>query len=181
MVKLMAAVMVLIVLMLQSVRAEGTAGALEDAMRKDPARFQATAEDVIAGFGGPAGLTVAGIEDHVALERAFARAGAMRRLLAMDLNNDGAIGRDELAVSMRAASARSRGRLERQFAAVDANGDGQVGAEEIRAEGQAAALRALTEAEAGALRALMALDSDKDGALKLVELRAALLRMDEAT
>jgi hypothetical protein len=154
---------------------------LEDAMRKDPDRFRLMAEDVIAGFGGPNGLTPAGIEDHVALERAAARASAMRRLLAMDLDNDGTVTRDELAVTLRAASATARGRLERQFAAADVNVDSRIDSAEIRAEGQAAALRALTEAEASVLRALMTLDANQDGALEPQELRQALKQLDEVT
>ncbi len=85
MVKVMAGVLRLI-LMLQSVRAD-TAAPLADAMRKDPDWFRTMAEGVIAGFGGPTGLPPAGIEDHIILPRAAARAGAMRRLLAMDLDN----------------------------------------------------------------------------------------------
>jgi hypothetical protein len=180
MVKLMAAAVLLLLVMLQTARAD-IDGPLAEAMRKDPEQFRAMAEDVIAGFGGPSGLTLAGIEDHVALERAAARASAMRRFLAMDLNNDGAVGREELAVIQRAASATSRGRLERQFAAADGDSDGRVSAAEIRAEGQAAALRALTEAEATILRALMTLDSDKDGALRMDEFRMSLTLPDEVT
>jgi Ca2+-binding EF-hand superfamily protein len=170
----MTALVVLLVVLAQGVRAEPEETPLQQAIRKDPAGFQAMAEDVIAGFAGPRGLTAAGIEEHVALERAFARAGAMRRLLAMDLDNDGAIDRGELAVVQRAASATARGRLERQFTAADSDGDGRIGVQEIRAEGQAAALRALTEAEAETLRAMISLETDGDGALTLEELRAAL-------
>ncbi|AZL60438.1 hypothetical protein EI545_17375 [Tabrizicola piscis] len=180
MVKLVVSAFLLLMVMMQSARAD-TDGPLAEAMRKDPARFQAMAEDVIAGYGGPSGLTPAGIEDHVALERAAARASAMRRFLAMDLNNDGAVERAELAVILRAASATSRGRLERQFAAADSDRDDRVSASEIRAEGQAAALRALTEAEAAILRALMTLDADKDGALRADEFRMAVKLLDEVT
>ena len=179
----MAVLMVLSVVLAQGALAQSDGAQaeetpLERALRKDPAGFQAMAEDVIAGFGGPNGLTAAGIEEHVALERAFARAGAMRRLLAMDLDNDGAINRDELAVVQRAASASARGRLERQFKAADANGDTRVAMQEIRAEGQAAALRALTEGEADSLRSLVLLDADGDGALTPDELRAAMTRLN---
>lgn len=180
MVKVAAAVVLVMLVMLQTAWAEGL-NALEDAMRKDPDRFRVMAEDVIAGFGGPDGLTPAGIEEHVALERAAARAAAMRRLLAMDLDNDGTVTRAELGVTLRAASATARGRLERQFAAADTDADTQINAAEMRSEGQAAALRALTDAEAAVLRALMTLDADQDGALALPELRQALQRLDEVT
>ena len=75
MVKLVVSAFLLLMVMMQSARAEN-GGPLAEAMRKDPARFQAMAEDVIAGYGGPSGLTPAGIEDHVTLERAAARASA---------------------------------------------------------------------------------------------------------
>lgn len=181
MVKVMAALVMLVVFMLQSARAEDGRGMVEDAMRKDPDRFRTMAEDVIAGFGGPSGLTPAGIEDHIAVQRAVARAAAMRRLLAMDLDNDGTVIREELAVTLRAASASGRGRLERQFAAADTDEDGQIGSAEIRTEGQIAALRSLTPDEAGVLRALMTLDADQDGSLRLDELHAAMAGPDEAT
>jgi Ca2+-binding EF-hand superfamily protein len=103
------------------------------------------------------------------------------RLLAMDLDNDGTVTRDELAVTLRAASATARGRLERQFAAADVNVDSRIDSAEIRAEGQAAALRALTDAEASVLRALMTLDANQDGALEPQELRQALKRLEEVT
>lgn len=180
MVKVIASVMFVLSGMAQMVLADGTTP-LQDAMRKDPDRFRAIAEDVVAGFGGPKGLTPAGIEEHIALDRAAARAGAMRRLLAMDLDNDATISRDELAITLRAASATARGRLERQFTAADTNNDARIDSAEMRAEGQTAALRALTEEEAGVLRALMSLDADKDGALTLVELRQAMPQRDQAT
>jgi hypothetical protein len=180
MVKVMAAVVLVLLGLVGVGQAEGTTP-LQEAMRKDPDRFRAMAEDVVAGFGGPGGLTPAGIEDHIALDRAAARATAIRRLLAMDLDNDATITRDELGVTLRAASATARGRLERQFTAADTNADARIDSAEMRAQGQAAALRALTEEEAGVLRALMSFDADQDGALTLVELRAALLQLDEVT
>lgn len=148
---------------------------------KDPDGFLTRMTDLIAGFGGPAGLTVSGIEDHIALERAAARASALRRIIAMDLDADGSLDRAELAVSQRAASASARGRLERQFIASDADGDGRVSAAEIAAEGRKAGLRALGEDEAAALRALLALDRDGNAALTRDEVAAAVVLPDEAT
>lgn len=155
--------------------------ALEKAMQKDPGRFADRVTDLIAGFGGPEGLRTAGIEEHIALERAGARAAALRRLMAIDLDADGALDREELSVSQRAANAATRGRLERQFAAADANADGQIDQGEMLADGQAAALRSLGEAEAAMLRALMTLDADGDGALTVAELDLAMARIGDAT
>ncbi|MBA3909323.1 MAG: hypothetical protein C0524_05415 [Rhodobacter sp.] len=181
MTRLMAALLVLTVIMVQSALAESEEGVLEQAMRDDAAGFQAMAEDVIAGFGGPDGLTPDGIEDHVALARAVARAEAMRRLLAIDLGNDGSVDRNELEVTQRAASAAARGRLERQFASADTNGDARIDPAEIRANGHIAALRAMSETDVELLRALITLDLGGDGAVSLQELRTALSRLDEAT
>jgi hypothetical protein len=178
MVRIAAAMVLGLVLWAGGARAEGSA--LDQAIARNPERFQARALDLIAGFGGAGGLTSQGIEEHIALERAAARAAALRRIWAMDLDADGAVARDELAVAQRAASAAARGRMERQFVAADGNGDARIDAAEIASEGQAAALRALGEDEADLLRALLALDADGDDALAADELRAAVLRLGEA-
>lgn len=154
---------------------------LAEAMARDPARFEAQAIDLIAGFGGPDGLRPEAIETHIALERAGARASAIRRFLAMDLDADGAVTRDELGVSQRAASAAGRGRMERQFVAADADGNSVVDTGEMAAAGAAAGLAALGEAEAGVLRAMMRLDADGDGALSVKEVSAAVARVGDAT
>ncbi|MFM7445862.1 MAG: hypothetical protein ACKO2N_18485 [Tabrizicola sp.] len=162
----------------QTVAAEVTP--LDKAMGRDPDRFAARVADLIAGFGGPDGLTAAGIEEHIALERAAARATATRRMLAMDLDADGALDGAELAVSQRAASASGRGRLDRQFRTADLDGDGLVSAEEIAADARAAGLRALDEEEAAMLRALLTLDRDGNSALSVEEIEAAAALAVEA-
>lgn len=160
--------------------AQAEEDALAKAMSRNPARFEARAIDLIAGFGGPEGLTVKGIETHISLERAGARASAMRRFLAMDLDADGSVNRTELATSQMAASAAGRGRLERQFGAADADGNGTVDPAEIAASGLAAGLSALDEGEAGLLRAMMQLDADGNGLLQATEVSAAVARLDGA-
>lgn len=155
--------------------------ALDKAMQKDPARFAQRMTDLIAGFAGTGGLRLEGIEEHIALERAAARASALRRLHAMDLDADGAVTRAELGVSQRAANAATRGRMERQFVSADADRNGQIDAGELAAEGKAAALQALGEAEAGMLRALLSLDADGNGALTVTELEDAVARIGDVT
>jgi Ca2+-binding EF-hand superfamily protein len=154
--------------------------ALAEAMSRNPERFEARAIDLIAGFGGPEGLRADGIETHIALERAGARASALRRFLAMDLDADGSVSRAELRVSQHAASAQGRGRMERQFASADADGNGAVDAGEMTAFGTAAGLQALGDAEADLLRALMQLDADGNGVLQAAEVSAAIARLDGA-
>lgn len=157
-----------------------TDSALDKAMRKDPERLAGRAVELIAGFGGPDGLTLAGIDEHVALERARARAAGLRRLLALDLDADGRVDRAELQVSQRAANAEARGRLERQFLAADADSDGRVDAAELAEQGRLAGLRAVSEDEAAVLRGLMALDADGNGALTAAEIDRAVAEVDKA-
>jgi len=164
--------------------AAGTAQAEEDAlaeaMARNPERFAARTIDLIAGFGGPEGISPKEIETHIALERAGARASALRRFLAMDLDADGTVTRDELTVSQQAATAQGRGRMERQFTAADADGNRTVDAAEIAAVGTTAGLQALGEAEADMLRALMQLDANGNGVLAVSEVTAAVARLDGA-
>lgn len=154
--------------------------ALDRAMRRDPGRFADRVVELIAGFGGPQGLTLAGIDDHVALERAGARAAALRRFHAMDLDFDGSVDRAEVEISRRAANAAGRGRMERQFSAADSNGDERVDAAELAEQGRLAGLRALDEDEAAGLRGLMALDQDGDGALTADEVAQAVAAVEKA-
>jgi hypothetical protein len=154
--------------------------ALQKAMQKDPERFASRVVDLIAGFGGPEGLRLDGIEEHIALERAGARAAALRRFHAMDLDFDGAVDRSELQVSQRAANAEARGRLERQFLTADANADGRADAAELADQGRIAGLRALGEDEARSLRGLMALDADGNGALTAAEVERAVAGLEKA-
>ena len=179
MVRSTVAVVVLLTGLALPVRAEEDP--MAEAMARNPERFAAMAIDLIAGFGGPDGLRPDGIETHIALKRAGARASSLRRFMAMDLDADGAVTRDELGISQRAASAAGRGRMERQFAAADSDGSGTVDAGEMAASGTAAGVAAVDEAEAGVLRALMRLDADGDGAVEVAEVTAAVARLDDAT
>lgn len=182
MVRIIAAVAVLVMIWAQGVLAQQAVETpLQRAMAANPGRFEASMLDLVAGFGGPDGLTRDGIADHIALERAGARATAMRRLIAMDLDGDGAVRRGELLVSQRAASAGTRGRMERQFAAADADTDGTVSAAEIAADGKAAAMRALGVEEEELLFSVLALDANGDQALSADELRAAFAGQDDGT
>jgi hypothetical protein len=147
---------------------------LGGAMARDPERFLQDMTDLIAGFGGPTGLQADGIEAHIALERAGARASALRRFLVLDLDADGTVDRGELATSQSAASAGARGRMERQFLSADSDGDGRLGSAEIASAGAAAALRALGEDEAAMLRGLLRLDANGDGGLTADEVDRAL-------
>jgi EF hand len=181
MVRLVAAAAILVMLWAQGALAQDVQTPLAKAMEGNPGRFEAMMLDLVAGFGGPDGLTRDGIADHVALKRAAGRAGAMRRLLTLDLDADGDVLRDEMQVAQRAASAGSRGKMERQFAAADADGDGKVTAAEIAADGAAAAQAALGTEEEALLLSALTLDANGDGALNAVELRIAVAKAGDGT
>lgn len=129
---------------------------------------------LVAGFGGPAGLTAEGIATHVAVERAYARADALRDLLAADLDNDGAVTRAEAERLMQVLSARGRGGFLLSFTAADGDGDGRADPAELRQMAEAAGLARLGAREAEALQAVLAFDADRDGAVSLPELRAGV-------
>ena len=180
MVKVAAAVAMIVMVWAQAVWAQQMDNLVEQSIRRDPSGFELRMLDLVAGFGGVTGLDAQDIEDHIALERARARATAMRRFLAMDLDTDGQISLSELATVQRAASAATRGRLARQFAAVDADGDGVLNPDEQMSDAEAAALRALDQAEADLLRAPVSLDGNGDGAVSAQELRASVARVSDA-
>lgn len=150
-------------------------------MRDDPARFLEVTADLVAGFGVAGKLSRVGVAEHVALTRAAARATALRRLLAMDLDNDGVVDLVELQVTQRASSAPMRGRLQRQFESADVNDDRRIAADEMRAEALSAAQKALSDAEEAALYGLILLDRDGDQAVTMMEVVAALAVLDDAT
>lgn len=183
MVKGVAALVLGLVLWVQAVWAQDAQAealaALRDEIAQNPERIEARLSDLIAGYGTEAGLTPDGIEAFIALDRASARATALRRFIALDLDADGAVAAGEVVVAMRAASAPTRGRIQRQLAAADSDGDSRIDAGEIVAQGRAAALRALDEDEAAMLRAALALDTDGDGALSQSDLRVALGQPDD--
>ena len=172
--------LVILGVMLWPLAAVAEETALDKAMRKDPDRFAGQVLDLIAGFGGPDGLRPEGIEEHIALERAGARASTLRRFLAMDLDADGAVDRAELLVSQRAASAEGRGRLERQFLAADTDADDRVDAAELAEQGRLAGLRSISEGEAEFLRGMMVLDADGNGALTGAEVDRAVAGLEKA-
>lgn len=145
-----------------------------------PDRFLEAAAVLIHGYGSGGGIDKAGIDRFVTLERAGARASAQRRLLAADLDANGAIGTDEIGVAAAAASARSRGKLFALHARADADGDGSVSAVELTAHAGAEALAAFTEAEAQAARSVLACDQDGDGHVTLFEVRRALAALEQA-
>lgn len=139
-------------------------------LRAAPDRFLAEALALIYASGSTEGATEADLAGHIALQRAGLRAKEMRRLLAGDLDNDGAVTADELETLAAAQSAEARGALRMTAAAADGDGDGTISAVELRAQAQVAALKKLPEAEALAVTALIAFDLDGNDRVTALEI-----------
>lgn len=137
---------------------------------RDPTAWEEEGLRLIAGFGGDNGLTAAGIDRAVAVDRAAARANALRDLLVADLDGDGAVTATELAAYLPVLSARGRGGFALSVAQADQNGDGDLDAADLAAAGQAAAATALSSRRLEAIGSLLAFDADGDGALTVAEL-----------
>ena len=103
---------------------------------------------------------------------------AQRRLLAADLDGDGAVQTGEIAVAAGAASASTRARLITTHARADADSDGIVSAAELAVHAGAESLKQVSEAEAAMSRAVLAFDLDGDGAVTMAEVKRALVVLD---
>ncbi len=157
-----------------SAGAQGLSDAVLKQVQADPAPFLTLAADLIHGFGGEKGIDRAGVDRFVALERAAARASALRRLAVADLDFDGAVTAAELAVLAAATSAKARGRLWALLEKADGNGDRVVSAAEAAGFGRAEAMRAFSPGDEAVARAVLTFDSDADGWVSLDEVRAAV-------
>lgn len=143
-------------------------------LQADPERFLDLAVNLIHGFGTGQGIDRAGVDRFVALERAAARASALRRLAVADLDFDGSVTRAEMEVLAAAASAKSRGRLWQLFERADGDADGTITAAETLGFGQVEALAGFGLTEEAAVRAILAFDADSNGRVTLEEVKAAL-------
>ena len=138
-------------------------------LAKARAQFLEQAAAIILGYGTAQGVDPAGIENFIASGRAAIRAREIARLLAGDLNNDGALGAGELAVLMANAAASKRGQLQVAHGMADADLNGTASAEELRAYGEVKALDQIDEDEAADWRRFMLFDLDHDGRVVLAE------------
>lgn len=158
--------------------------AQEDTMqfiKKDPDRYFDKASALIYGYGGPKGIDKAGIEQAIALQRADARAAALRKLLLADLDFDGTIDGDEVAKAATTVNVAARGRLWKMHAAADAGGDGTVTADELSAWALAQAMAKVSAADEAEFLAALGFDSDKNGWVTLGELRLGLAALGPKT
>lgn len=138
-------------------------------LAKARAQFVEQAAAIILGYGTAAGVDAAGIETFIASERATVRAREMARLLAGDLDNDGALSGGELAVLVANAAVGKRGQLQVAHGSADGDLNGIVSADELRAFGQSKALDQMDEDEAADWRRFMLFDLDHDGRVVLAE------------
>ena len=161
-------------------RAEALPPAAQKKIAADPGKFMEDVQALILGYGQAGALSASAVEGYIALERAQARASAVRALMAMDLNGDGALSRSELAFAAAAASAATRGRLWVSFGKADQDGNALITPDELADHAQAAALKSFPEAKAQAVRALLAFDGDGDGAVTVEEVAAGVAALDEA-
>lgn len=134
-----------------------------------PERFLEMLAELIVGHGKGGAIDAAGIETAIALERARSRAYHVSRLLRADLDGDGAVTLKELAALQHVSSARQRGLLEVAHRGADPDRDGIARAGEISAFAEAKAVRAFDRDRAEEWRAVLRLDLDGDGRVKLDE------------
>lgn len=143
--------------------------ALQQDLLTQPERFLETLAELIIGHGAGGAIDAAGVETAIALERARTRAFHVVKPLRADLDGNGAVSMVELAAFQYVSSARQRGLLEVAHRGADADGDGTAQRMEIAAYAEAKALRAFSKRRAEEWRAILRLDLDSDGRVKLDE------------
>jgi hypothetical protein len=153
--------------------------ALARRLQRAPDAFVEDAASLILGYGQDGGIDRDGIAQFVAVERARARAGALRRMWEADLNADGAVTRAELGVLVAAAEARYRGRMMLTHEAADGDADGTVTAVEALAKANVMALDQFSAADEERVMGMLYLDLDADGSLTLNEVREVARMMGE--
>lgn len=146
------------------------AALLDDA----PKGLDDRALELITGFGSEGGIDADGLALSISVDRAQARAGALRRFFALDLDGNLSVTREELNLATSVLSARSRGRLMAQVERADQDADGALSLEEIQQAGTVAGLRAVSDDEAAERMSLILMDMDSDGFVTLGEVRETL-------
>ena len=143
-------------------------------VNRDAQRYIDDVSALILGFGADGAIDRPGLENAVAMQRAEARAMALRRLQGADLSGDGAISGPEVLITAAAASARSRGRLMVYFGHADRDGDGQVSVAELQTYANDVALEAFSADKALGVYAVLGYDGDGDGRVTVPEVAAAV-------
>lgn len=163
----------MIALMTGPLAAQDVSEAALQRLRADPAPFLGLAAQVIAAEGEAGGIGAAGIDRFVAMERAMARASALRLQMA-DANLDGEVTMDEMSERLQGLAQVANSRLWGQFQAADGNGDGVLDAAELSAFGHAQAFSAFSEMDEALVRIVLNFDADGDGKVSLDEVQAGV-------
>lgn len=142
-------------------------------LRSDPAPFLELAASVITAQGEAGAVGMAGVDRFVAMERAMARAAAMRLQMA-DGDLDGVVTEAEMTARLAALAQAQNGRLWAQFQAADGDGDGALSAAELSAFGHAQAFTAFSEMDEALVRMVLSFDGDGDGMVSLGEVQAGV-------
>lgn len=153
--------------------AEDLSEAALQRLRSDPAPFLELAASVISSQGEAGAVGLAGVDRFVAMERAMARASAMRLQMA-DGDLDGLVTRDEMMARAVALAQVQNDRLWAQFQAADGDGDGVLSAAELSAFGHAQAFGAFSEMDEALVRMVLSFDGDGDGMVSLGEVQAGV-------
>lgn len=143
-------------------------------IKADPSSYLDSVAALIASYGAADGITEEQVATSMALVRAKARTAAEVPLMRADLDGDGTVSRAEIVVVQSAASAATRGKLEKIFIAADTNGDAVVSLEERTELGALAAMAAYSPAQMAEMKVLMGFDGDADGKVTVNEVRQAL-------
>jgi hypothetical protein len=142
-------------------------------LRSDPAPFLDLAAQLIAAQGEAGAVGLAGVDRFVALERAMARARAMRLQMA-DGNFDGVVTGAELTARLAALAQAENKRVWTQFDMADGNGDGVLSAAELSGFGHSQAFTAFSEMDEAMLRMVLSFDADGDGMVSLGEVQTGV-------
>lgn len=153
--------------------------ALAKRLRRAPDDFVEDAASLILGYGRDGGIDRDGIAQFVAVERARARAGALRRMWEADLDADGAVSKAEIDVLVAAAEARYRGQMLLSHEAADGDADGTVSGQEMVAKANVMALDQFSAADEERVMGMLYLDLNADGTLTLDEVREVARMMAE--
>ena len=144
------------------------------ALRATPDGFLDDAATMIYAYGTDGRINAAGLEAYIMLRRSEARARSMAMFLTADLNNDGAISRDEAKLYASTLTARRRGDLQWGFDLADADADGSLNMDELRNHADGVAMKAMDESDAAGVRSLILFDLDGDGTVAIDEVVAAV-------
>lgn len=148
--------------------------ALAAQVERNPEQYLDYLAVLIAGYGRNGAIDAQGLQNIVAMERADARAMAIRRLQGADLDGDGAIDGEEMRIKAAASASAARGRLILYFGKADFDRDDHVSVDELQAYANLVALQDVSEDRAAKVFAVMGFDQNSDGWVTLAEVKSMI-------